>query len=1184
MTNTILKATDIKASYELMEEYFQVSIPPIAENVNDCFISIEREVGKQKQPELFSVSPDNKILHCYPDKNSHSGWGHKEIAVPGAPDSKIEKLLAFWLDDRFFLLVHYANKKTSYTDSKEVYGYQRIATMVLHKGKWIRLNEWNDILNIKNSGLYCNDKGEHFLYGSIIEKKQNGFPVYNNQGDPKFAVYAMPNMAIIGDSSFVKCGEMTNDDNSWLSVLSGIPKSKNLRDHHSTYILTDASYRSVEQNEILLHSTAEIGYFGGPYSTQSIKLNGGDLRDSRIIPIPETTNASLLVQSKKGELFYICDGWGNHKTVPPITGGDNQPKEVLKVSVSKNTEGQCLIYAIDSKDRYLWLLRQNNKDSKSPTFGEWVKLGDPVLDFSVPSETAAAAEIFIVFSDLDDQKIKIKHLHQDAETMIWHSEILATSTTKQNPEKHNVYAVELTVVDKNDIPVPDVALDISSNRKSIIYANGFAYHVDGRQKATCMSDKRGTVTIKTKAVSLTSPEIKVHCGAYMDDSETRIFCSDTHAHFRLAGKDKNFEVSEDSLRNQAKIIPSKIGSKKQNLAKQLPDALKHIGNAMVKKNENDSSNTKLSFTADEQGGFEFDFTSPDAPVVNVFDATQATAIVAHLEQHGEGGIKDFFGDIIHACKHFYHELKKITIYVLEDAIHLVIHAFNNMKRIVVKSMDELGAMLESLLNKVEHLFELVENAIASIIHWLSKLFSWDDILKTKDVYKYYINTLLKNLEADLGDKAVTFIKHNFKDMQSAINTSFAEGESLFEKQSFNAFTSDDVRKKQMDRKSLHHKHSVRSNYILHHSQSFLGKSLKTKMLNQSTGDAFKELEDFIKKNMADDVFKKSFSKIETWFSNIQNPATFFETLICTFMEIIKDLVDFTLDIVEELLEIFMKLLSEMCGFFKLMLNQEIDIPFVSWLYKEITKSSENGHKGDALTLLDLISLVIAIPATIFYKVSHDNSPPITSVKDITSQASFSPFKALNNKDIGASDDDLKVLLKGLCALSYESYWLCRIPSIAVNSQGAGHGGEVGEAFCFVYALGIQGFSLEGILPISADSKTPEKLAVSQWFLYILPLLVSPYTIWKHSDENKNSDWINLFMGAVIFALGLAVTIEGKKENTFNNYDYTEAIVVPIDIIVPSLVAILEKGVGLEYISNIANLVGGACHLASGHVR
>lgn len=49
-------------------------------------------------------------------------------------------------------------------------------------------------------------------------------------------------------------------------------------------------------------------------------------------------------------------------------------------------------------------------------------------------------------------------------------------------------------------------------------------------------------------------------------------------------------------------------------------------------------------------------------------------------------------------------------------------------------------------------------------------------------------------------------------------------------------------------------------------------------------------------------------------------------------------------------------------------NAEIDIPIFSWLYKKITK-------GHALTLFDAISLVVAIPTTIFAKLITGKAPP-----------------------------------------------------------------------------------------------------------------------------------------------------------------------------------------------------------------
>lgn len=57
-------------------------------------------------------------------------------------------------------------------------------------------------------------------------------------------------------------------------------------------------------------------------------------------------------------------------------------------------------------------------------------------------------------------------------------------------------------------------------------------------------------------------------------------------------------------------------------------------------------------------------------------------------------------------------------------------------------------------------------------------------------------------------------------------------------------------------------------------------------------------------------------------------------------------------------------------------NAEIDIPIFSWLYKKITK-------GHALTLFDAISLIVAIPTTIFAKLITGKAPPTFKDMDAT---------------------------------------------------------------------------------------------------------------------------------------------------------------------------------------------------------
>jgi len=1205
MTKTILPATDIRASYELMEDYLQISIPPVAENADDCFISIEREKDKQKQTELFALSPDNKILHFYYDKNSPSGWTHSEVVVPNAPKAKIKKLLSFCQADALFLLVQYNHD----ADTED----WPLLTMVQDKGTWYRITDpWNDpnakpdpnasegkwlTSQFEDTKLYCDPQGNNYFYGkTIIDRRAlDGHGVETSNGLFAFKMEIAANI----QQSYFKISKIYSGDiqlgatGSVLCLAGGSDAAKES--------LVTCMAKDNWQNILYLKTSNSLENWNiKPITELKMKLsdlkfkvsglNYEELNQYQLFALPDTTNASFLMLSKLKELVYVADPW-NKKTISLLTGQDKQPPGVSKVSLSKNVSGQILIYAMDSENNFLWLLRQNNNDPNNPTFGDWIKLGDPVLSFTAPEQTEAAAELFIVFSDPDDQQIKIKHLKQDAETTIWHTDILATSTTKSDPEEHKVYALELTTVDKNGRPVAEVALAISTNRKSIIYANGFAYHTSAQQKAVCITDSRGTVTIKTKAVSLSAPEIRVHCGEFMKDNEIRSFRSDTHAHERLAGKDPDFEVSEAALQNKAKIIPAKVDDKKQKLAKQLPDALKHIGNAMLKKNQQ-PSNTKLNFTADEQGGFEFDFTNPDAPVINVLNSSEALAKIAEFKQHElEGFFSHLFGDIVHACKHFVHDIEKIAVVVVEDAIHLAIHAFNDIKHIVVKSMDELGAMLESLLHKVEHLFKLALNAIKELIHWLAALFNWDDILRTKEVYKYYINAMLTGLEGELGKQAVTSIKDNFDKIKSIVNNSFNQAESFFEGKNLNSMTTDDTKKKKTDMDNLSQRHSVRSNYILHHKQaasdtvSLTNASL---MSAEKKSDALNDLMNFIEKNIKDDQYKKSLKKIETWFSNIKDPENFLEDALLSFIEAIKDLVIFSLDIMEELLEIFLKLIAEMIKLLQELINKKIEHPhFLCWLYKKISG-------GDDLTLLDLTSLILALPTTILYKVSHHNQAPVTkdNLRQLTPKTITWPFQSMN-KLAAVSEENDKITLKLMCGLSYLTYGVtefCLVKPENIDKQ------IENSLMLFIAALGMQGFSIEGV-PARSDIdnwSTTNTLANIQWVAYFFPLILGTYISCKNimdpDDVNFDSNFTNFLTGTFIFILGMILTMEDtkkpEKDRSFKPEDYVEAMIVPLDIIVADIANLSEEEFkALQYGSALlCNFTGGVCHVVSGRVR
>jgi hypothetical protein len=105
-------------------------------------------------------------------------------------------------------------------------------------------------------------------------------------------------------------------------------------------------------------------------------------------------------------------------------------------------------------------------------------------------------------------------------------------------------------------------------------------------------------------------------------------------------------------------------------------------------------------------------------------------------------------------------------------------------------------------------------------------------------------------------------------------------------------------------------------------------------------------------------------------SGIEN---FFEIAIVDLIVIAEDITIFVLGLIKDILIEIMNLVGQSIATVQEILNYPIEIPIISWLYQEIS--------DHPLTILDVVSLIFALPITIIYKVINGGpqaNPPLTN--------------------------------------------------------------------------------------------------------------------------------------------------------------------------------------------------------------
>lgn len=344
-----------------------------------------------------------------------------------------------------------------------------------------------------------------------------------------------------------------------------------------------------------------------------------------------------------------------------------------------------------------------------------------------------------------------------------------------------------------------------------------------------------------------------------------------------------------------------------------------------------------------------------------------------------GGI---FTDIADFVKNVINGAESITETVwqkTEQVISAAIATAENSYHFTVETIEDAAHVVLGLLKSV---LGDVENAVQKIIEALSFLFDWDDILLTHAHIKATINTgftqvtgFITRIEDDIDnllDRISNIIANDFGTLIKNISNQGSLGTVAGPTDPNQAYTTNGS-----------DNYSVHGNWLLHKT---MGGALGTggsvaigaptlaltgastaasetvtqamqQFLQNLAADAAKVSTDVYKviTAAADDLMTALFPPDGAQGAHLADLLGKLESLLLELVALAKDAADD-----------FCNLLIAIVDSLQDALNASIEIPFVTWLYREIT--------GDQLSVLDLFTLILAVPVTVMYKAITDQPP------------------------------------------------------------------------------------------------------------------------------------------------------------------------------------------------------------------
>lgn len=962
-------ASDIQITTSLIDDYLLTVDAPVGPNPAGRFVAVQDPSSTAPLAQLLAVdSSGQTLMHFHADPTSHSGWAttSAQVQVPAActPQAQIARLAAFAQSGTINALAYFPLPS----------GTGNAATWMRcpSSGVWGQAQLSHDSANALGftyqTDTYIDAAGNQYLYGVTGNVGGGAFFLvsFDSQSGAWEMIYEQP---LTGFTPAVSAGaafRLMPGPNGGINVL--------WIDQGIVY------WQSADVDNLAF-------WTGTPAS-----FNPGiaNLTIAEIVPLPGSAGQNNLLIVDGAGTLRIVQGYDQpNPAMTALTGGDGQPAGAVSATASVDGSGNLMVLLSETATQALWILRQAGSDGVVPSFDPWVPLGNTVAAVAAPPVMAAGPELFLVDVSLDAY-----HMAQTVTDQVWATRQIAAPATQTDatPARIAATTMNLTVVDQNQMPIGGALISVASDQPAMILVNGISFPIAPNAPAQIQADPTGQANVIVETVTLSPPPLTFTV-TNPDGSTAQRACQGDQVQVlagetpvppcpasiasRLAGQDPNQPLTATALQTAGLIsaYPDASG---------VVSAITAAGQWML----TSGAAPVNSLTLDQVTvpNWRIDFPATGSPVFTPLSDADVDAHLAGRPTAALGSsLSAIFGDVANFFKHAWDKLASIVIKVgktIEEGLTIV---FNDVQTFVITTVRQAGQALETIFSRIVQGVTDAYDKIKNVIDWLKQLFEWGDILNTHKVISTMITSALNELVACIGI-AETTVEEKFATAKAKITDVFGNLESAFAAgQSFHAFAnaagaspiggSGNVLDGQ-PATTAYKQNGPRATYVHNHAKAYYTGS----NINGGGGGSTGTVQSLVQSNWTGQDADTSRQTMQDFLtSTVTSPKDFFDLIIVGFLEGIQDMLIFVLDAVEDIVEAALEVLKAAIEGLQTIWTGTVNIPIISWLYKNVITGTP-AQPGDDLTVLDVLSLALAVPGTILYKilVGHGSAPFTTA--------------------------------------------------------------------------------------------------------------------------------------------------------------------------------------------------------------
>lgn len=569
--------------------------------------------------------------------------------------------------------------------------------------------------------------------------------------------------------------------------------------------------------------------------------------------------------------------------------------------------------------------------------------------------------------------------------------------------EYSSYATDVTLYDGDQSVLSDESVEVYASDRTRIEINGLTFFIDEQRSAPVRTNGAGMLCISQETGSLASPLLRIQLSAERMSDQAPIIVVEPYADVQHALSDQSADTllnakvtNDDGTQSDLLQGSYREGTTPESLAYALENFMgstQHQGEldatqsallaarAQVhmpghKPTVNHARRSTLerdrfwSRQAPHPGGLRYaSALRAGRPCRLTFDqggfgyerltAEQAADLrnqrLATLPDVSASGIGNWFskiGDALRAVAEGIASVAQVIYDGLTATLDLIIDGVTYAFNAVVQFVEDAFDMVEMIFNHVKVFFE-------QLYKWLAWLFDWTSIKQTSVFVANSFNEMMKFLKEavdQLGpkvDNGFAAFKTQFAAMMDDAINNVAGKYTLGGYEQRNASYDPDADS------------ATSNNFFLNEFVANTGDSGPSQALAAQIGSSepIDTLTSLLEElTTVEEDSTDSFNQALDYFTNLgKEPDQIFRMAFAGMLSTLKGIGLVGLDLANKIVDALLKAMSDIIDTFSKVVNQTIFIPFVSTFYKWIT--------GADLTLLNVVSMVTAIPSAIIYKIT-----------------------------------------------------------------------------------------------------------------------------------------------------------------------------------------------------------------------